>query len=276
MSDTEEIQIDVGLTRPAVYLDYCVIADLAKEPNDLGLQFRETLDGANGTLYLSWAHIIELFSLGQGPTFERIAQYLNAFGPRFVLIDSDPNTVVEREKDWMRGHPNPAFDEDFLRLLAANWDGQTASSFEIFIKVVRNETEFFAKMKKLHSENKTKLKELFDHERIRYRNDRNAKKLLDGALYPRIPPGASTHKIQMELMRECVRTNEVFNATDGMDFFHAVVALSHCDYVVLDKKWARRCRKIALPEGAATVFDGTEVEALIKGVKLFHSNPKTG
>lgn len=268
------IQIDVGLTPPAVYLDYCVIADLATEPNDLGRQFREALDEANGTLYLSWAHVIELFSLGHGPTFERIAQYLDAFGPRFVLIDSDPNTVIEREKKWRLGQQNPAIDEDFLRLLVANWDGRTALSFEIFVNTVRKESEFFTKIKKLHSDNKIKLKELFDHERNRYRNDRNAKKMLDEVLYSRIPPGAITYQIQMELMRESVRTNEVFNPSDGLDFFHTVVALSYCTYIVLDKKWARRCRKITLPEGAAMVFDGTEMETVIKAVKSSHPGPK--
>jgi hypothetical protein len=273
-SNIAPIQIDVGLTPPAVYLDYSVIADLATELDELGRRFLEALDRENGTLYLSWAHVIELFALGQGPTFKRIAQYLEAFGPRFVVIDSDPNTVIEREKTWVPGRQNPAVDEDFVRLLAANWDGRAAISFGILIDLMAKEAEFFKNIKELHSEHKVKLKELFDRERTRHLNDENAKKMLDCAQYFRIPRGAITYKIQMELMRESVRTNEVFNASDGMDFFHAVVGLSYCTHAVFDKKWARRCRKLTLPERAAVVFDGTEVESVIMAVKSFHSAPK--
>lgn len=72
-----------------------------------------------------------------------------------------------------------------------------------------------------------------------------------------------TNKVMLELMRESVRTNEGFRETDALDFNHAVVSISYCEYVVLDKKWARRCRAVNLPQGSATVFDGTEIDKLI-------------
>jgi hypothetical protein len=72
-----------------------------------------------------------------------------------------------------------------------------------------------------------------------------------------------TEKVMNELARECVRTNEQFNPSDGLDFYHAVVSISHCTHVVLDKKWARRCGKVELPKPAASVFDGTQMHELL-------------
>src|SRR5438128_165545 len=70
-------------------------------------------------------------------------------------------------------------------------------------------------------------------------------------------------RIQLELLRETVRTHETFNESDALDFSHAVIGIAYCDYAVLDKKWARRCRKVDLPRAAATVYDGTEIDRLL-------------
>ncbi len=68
----------------------------------------------------------------------------------------------------------------------------------------------------------------------------------------------------LELTRECVRTNEQFNLSDGFDFHHAVVSISYCDFVVLDKKWARRCNSLKLPQNdTASIFDGTQIDRLL-------------
>jgi len=85
-----------------VYLDYGVIGNLARNPG-LGQEVRESLLEKGGTLYLSWAHLVELFGLGVGPTYNAIRSYLASFGPNFVLIDSDARAVINREAHWQPG-----------------------------------------------------------------------------------------------------------------------------------------------------------------------------
>jgi hypothetical protein len=264
-TDSAPLELRVTITQPMVYLDHCVLADLAADSVGRGSQFRDALEGAEGTLFLSWAHIVELFSLGNGPTFERVAAYLRTFGGRFAIIDSDPHAVINREKNWRPGQ-NPALDEAFTRLLAKNWDGKSEMSLCILLDAIVREPEFFEKIKVLHREQKASLKLLFDRQRERYRVDRSARQLLDKAQYRYSAP-FMTEKVLMELTRECVRTNEQFNPSDGLDFYHAVVSISYCTHAAFDKKWARRCGKVELPKPAASVFDGTQIRELLAALK---------
>jgi hypothetical protein len=82
-SDYAPLIITPEPTQPAVYLDYCVIADLARNPIT-GEEFRDCLLDKGGTLYLSWAHLVELFGLGPGPTYDSIRSYLASFGRSLV------------------------------------------------------------------------------------------------------------------------------------------------------------------------------------------------
>jgi len=69
-------------------------------------------------------------------------------------------------------------------------------------------------------------------------------------------------------MPATIRTHEEFRPTDGLDFHHAVVGISYCNYVVLDKKWARRCRAVNLPRAeTATIFDGTQIDELLAALQ---------
>jgi len=123
-SESDPVLLTPELTRPSVYLDYCVIVDLARDPAR-GPAFRETLLEKGGTLYLSWAHLVELFGLGVGPTYERIRAYLGSFGRNFVLIDNVANAVIDREARWQFGRQNPAIAEEFLVEWAAAWEGRS-------------------------------------------------------------------------------------------------------------------------------------------------------
>ena len=268
-TDSAPLKISVTLTAPAVYLDHSVITDLATEQSEHGRRFHEILQVADGTLCLSWAHVIELFALGEGPTFESVADYLKALGRRFAIIEADPGVVVERERRWTPGQGHPAVDEDFTRLMK-NWDGMTDISFGILLDLMVDEDRFFEQVKELHIGQKSNLKDLFDRQREQYRTDRKVKQRLDAANYECSPRNFITEKVMLELLRESVRTNERFNLSDGFDYFHAVVSLACCTHVVFDRKWARRCGKIDLPDGSAKVFNGTQIAELLDSLESFH------
>src|SRR2546422_178326 len=259
-SETHPLEIQVKLRRPALYLDSCVISDLAGTQK--GERLRKLICGT-GTLYISWAHLVEVFRIGQGPTFERISAYLKAFGPHFIIIDSDTNAVARREREWKWGRQNPAIDEEFLRRLPGYWDGKTEMSLGILLDGMGKEDGVFEGIKQLHSRYKFNLKRLFDEQRRRYGTDKQRKRILNRADYSAMSAHLLATRIQLELLRETVRTHETFNESDALDFSHAVIGIAYCDYAVLDKKWARRCRKVDLPRAAATVYDGTEIDRLL-------------
>ena len=267
-SDTSALIVIPELTQPTVYLDYGVIADLACD-SVTGEEFRDCLLKKGGTLYLSWAHLVELFGLGSGPTYNCIRSYLALFGRSFVLIDSDAQAVIRREKEMSPGKQNPVIDEEFLRCLVANWSGMAELDVGFLLDAVGNDPSFFPKLQVMHRGHKDTLKKAFDDARDLYHEDREARRKLDGARYYYVAGTPPTEYLYKQITRECVMTNEQFNASDGLDFEHCVVPLSYCDFVVLDKKWARRCKKITIPSTAAKVFSGLQVDHLVHEIKLW-------
>jgi hypothetical protein len=269
-TEAEPLQIQVELTQPAVYLDYSVIADLATKNELAGQRMRQMVSDMKGTLYLSWAHLVELFGLGAGPTFDKIVGYLASFGPYFAITDADPDAVIQREQQWVLGRRNPSLDEDLIGVLGRNWDGRREMSVGILLDAMAKENGLYQQMKEVQAKHRSEVKALFDEQRERYKVDKQVKRKLDTMKYAYVSPGFVTKKVRLELARETVRTQEQFVLSDTLDFEHAVVSLSYCRYVVLDKKWARPCRVPDLPKHTATVFDGTEIDRLLAALENLH------
>jgi hypothetical protein len=261
-TDYSPLQIDIDLQPPGLYLDSCVIADLAKDDQARGVVIRDGLLSAGGTLYLSWGHLLEFFGFGKGPTYDAIRNYLASYGRHFVIIDCHAQAVINREKIWTPGKQNPAIDEDFLEIIGQEWEGRSGPTIAALFDFMMEDPELQKNYKRMHREHKGQIKPIFEGVRQRYKLDRNYKKTLNRAQYPYTPPGPPTESIYYAVMRECIRTNEVFTESDSLDFEHAVVSLSYCTFVVLDKKWARRIRRLPLPKVAARIFDGTELNKL--------------
>ena len=180
--------------------------------------------------------------------------------------------MITREANGKPGKQNPVLDEDFLRFLASSWDGM--SDFNMTILLAPGDKSVFAQHQSQHRRHKDNLKRTFDDARNRYRTDRESRRRLDSAVYSYVPDTPPTDYIYNQMTRECIITNEQFNPSDSLDFEHCVVSLAYCDYVVFDKKWARRCGKIIIPPAAATVFSSIEVEALLSKIESWSKTPQ--
>jgi len=267
-SDANPIIITPELTQPGVYLDHCVIADLSRDPAR-GQEVREALLAKGGMLWVSWVHLVELISLGIGPTFERIRAYLHSFGRSFVLIDSHVQAVIDREARWRPGRQNPAISEEFMIAWAAAWDGRTNLDLTTLLDVMTLDPALIPKYQALHRESKERFKLMFDDARTRYRTDRAARRRLDGATYPHVSGTPPTAYLGNELTRMCIVSNEAFTGPDALDFHHCVVSVAYCDFVVLDQKWTRRCRAIRLPQEAARVFSTVELDEFLAALRAW-------
>jgi hypothetical protein len=267
-SESNPLVITPELTRPFAYLDYCVITEVAGDPAR-GQEVREALLEQGGMLYLGWAHLAELFGLGVGPTYQKIRGYLASFGRSFALIDNDPGAVIARESRWRPGRQNPVLAEEFMVAWAAAWDGRADLDVATLLDVMALGPALLPKYQLLHREHKEKMKRIVDDARAEYRADRDARRQLDGARYPYAPGTPPTTYIHAQMMRKCIVTNEVFTEQDVLDFEHCVVSLAYCDFVVLDRKWTRRCREISLPAEAATVFSIVELDAFVTALRAW-------
>jgi hypothetical protein len=259
------IVITPEITLPAVYLDYCVIVELAKDAQQ-GERVRDVLLRKGGTLYLSWAHLVELFGLGVGPTFTQIRNYLESFGRSFVIIECIPQIVIDREARWKSGSQHAAIDEEFLKELVKAGEGRTDVDVTTLLDMMARDAVLLPKYKEMHKTQKDGIKGLFDTARRDFREVPDARKRLKGAVYEPVLGMPATKYLYDELTRTCIVTNDQFNPSDTFDFFHTIVSVAYCDFVVLDQKWTRRCRELPRlppPPGAAQVFSIVERDQFV-------------
>lgn len=252
------------MTSPSVYLDYSVIGMLARD-TVRSESFRNILFRKQGTLVISAAHLVEACGLGLGPTFSNIKSFLDSIENKFVIMDFNPYEVIKKEKDLKPGDACPAFDPELAKQVLHQWSGLSPLSAGTLLNILLNNPELSNRFKEFQIQQKLDLKDIFDKARSEYRNSAVARKNIDELDCTNFNFNR-TEQINCLLRRETIRTNEAFNETDGLDFWHAVVATSYTNYIVHNKKWARRLRAINLPPEAATVFAGVEIDSFLRSL----------
>ncbi|MDI6765490.1 MAG: hypothetical protein QME52_01485 [Bacteroidota bacterium] len=260
-SNSDPILIDMWMSSPSVYLDYSVIVTLANDTVRANA-FRDALAEKNGTLAISSAHLIEACGLGIGPTFARIKSFLDSIGNKFAIINFNPAEVIEKEKNLKPNDPCPVFDLVLAKQVIHQWNGLSPITAGALLNNLQNNPRLSQQYKQIQIAQKSDIKNIFDQGRYEYRNNPIARKNID--MSDCIDPGLTrTEKIYYFLRREAIRTNDDFVETDSFDFWHSVVAVSYNDYVVHDKKWARRLKAINLPPRTVKVFAGIEIDNFI-------------
>lgn len=263
-SDRSALVIEQIRSFPSIYLDLCVLEDIARDAKTRR-KFIDILGEKKGTLLFSWVHLIEMFGMDpHGSTFCSIKRLLEDLGNYWGILEANPSHVIQKEKLWKPGQQSPAFDGEFLKSIFLEWKGLEIPTPALALEELQRNVAKRNKYKKLHEEHKTEIKKVIEDERNVYRTNKVAQKKLDMAQYTwtlGIPP---TEFIYQSLFREIIKTHEYFRLTDGPDFHHAVVSSAYADIVMLDTKWARRLRKILLPQhAAAKIYDVTALNQFL-------------
>jgi len=263
-SETNPILVEIYITSPSVYLDYSAIAMLSQD-DVRAKSFRNILVGKNGTLVVSSAHLIEACGLGLGPTFSKIKSFLDSLDNRFAFLNFNPDEVIAKEKQWKPNDPSPVLDLVLTKEVFRQWSGLSPLTAGTLLVNFQNNPDLSQRYKEIQTTHKTNLKIMFDNARNEYRNNPIVRRNIDNRNcfdqnFNR------TEQVYCLLRRETIRTNEVFNDSDGFDLWHSVVAVSHMDYIVHDKKWARRLRAINPPTRTSTVFAGIEMDLFLKSL----------
>jgi hypothetical protein len=270
-SDSNSVEIFIQTTSPIVYLDHCVIRELITK-DDLGEQFRDLLIAKGGTFYWSWANLLEIAGLGIGPTYDKYRNYMESLGRHFALLECMPQQVIDREEEATPGQISPAVDLINTRQLLRSWTGLSELNLGVLIDELI-EPGLATKYKQLHRTFKSSLKATFDHARSEYRQNKEAKKNIE-SLDPTLIPGAPPTKFLYKALRKCcITTNDRFNESDVLDFYHTVVSVAYSDFVILDKKWARRVNDIRDPNSMARVFDVTQVPSFLTELSAYPDSP---
>lgn len=221
---------------PTVYLDHWALRKFSQNPA-LTQRFTCALEKRGGTLALSWLNLVE-FSKVINPDQGRMAEEFYAANlPRVFFLDSDPFSVIRREDEILSGGAiapvAPHADAEFLSTFA-HLKPDTPTGF-----IVR---ELFRTVQS------DQLQPDFDRladtvaERIQIlRNEHEQKRGFRSAV-DRLPSGPVIQRGTRYVLREMVRTLLIdqgvkVSRNHAIDFMHAVVPVSYCEYVLLDKHW---------------------------------------
>lgn len=253
--------VDICLKSPCVYVDYAGLADLA-EDTALGSPFREVLLSVGGTLCLSWAHLLETYGLGIGPTYKSLKCYLEGFGERFVITDCDAQAVIARERIYAPGQQNPLLDVDFIKVVTCNWTGEEPLSITVLLGLMDSDPDLLDQYKEMHRKHRENMYRILDEARQAYRSKQDVKRILDQINYSHAAGTPPTEYLRNQLLRQTILTQDALQHSDGLDFEHAVVALGYCDHVVLDKKWAARVQRFPASSPMARVWKVGEIKLL--------------
>lgn len=221
---------------PTVYLDHWALRKLSQN-SALAQRFTRTLEDRGGTLALSWLNLAEFSKVtnhGQGKMAE---EFYAANLPRIFFLDSDPFSVIQREDEMLSGsarvpvapHADAGFLSAFEQLKS---DMPTDFTVHKLFRTVQSD--------RLHSD----FDKLADTvaaciEALRMEHGQEQK--LRSAV-ARLPSGPVIQRGTRYVLRELARTFLIdqglqVSRNHAIDFMHAVVPVSYCEFVLLDKHW---------------------------------------
>ena len=248
--------------RPVVYLDLWALMDIAEKSHQ---RFAEVLVRQGGTLALSVLHLVESAKIGSLQTREGIERLLASVCPHLCFIQPKAGQVIDQEDALLRGRSfvGPQFDDAFLDVFVLR--GRTGRDYRGL-----NPTGLLSELQKGGPLGEQigpiveKLHAAFDEE-LRSRRERYEGGAIARHRVLRPPKGPPrpfpTRFLFEELLDSLARDRMKMESNDWMDFWHSVVPVSYCDFVLLDRRWyakvteaCRRLRRSGLITRAAQVF----------------------
>ncbi len=207
-------------------------------------RFVRALEKRGGTLALSWLNLAEFSKVTDHTQGQKAEEFYANNLPRVFFLDSDPFSVIRRENELLSGQARipiaPHADAGLLSTFA-HLKLYTPNAFKVrdLFRAVQGD----------------QLQLLFNQladtvaERIEVlRNEHDLKPEFRTAV-ARLPSGAVIQRGTRYILRELARTFLIdrgvkVSRNHAIDFMHAIVPLSYCEFVLLDKHWEAQVRLI--------------------------------
>jgi hypothetical protein len=227
---------------PTVYLDLWALMDIGKDEASRH-RLARVLISRGGTLMLSWVHMLEFVKASASA----VEQLLVDLELHYAFLNAEPGAVIAEEdrllvlppSEWTHG---PHMDFEVLKEFVAHSRSAVAFEPREFLGQLQSPT--FAPLLQGFRGALTALDETLQKQRARFRDDPSfARQVRSIPTGPRLQ--TPTRYVLDEACRGLIRdTRFEMKLNDWADFCHMVVAVSYCDYVVLDKGWAARARQV--------------------------------
>ena len=243
---------------PTVYLDHWALRIFSQDQG-WASPLTAALRSRDGTLVLSWANLAEFSTLTDQRQACQAETLIEAILPRIFLLEANPFIVIDREDQLLAGGPPvaPHGDPDFLRALVMLKPRPPAlfTAHDLFSVMQSQEA----------AERTAKMADVFVSQLAKMRDEVQT----DPTLRATLRRPATTAPIQRGtrfILRELVRALMLDKGTkitrnDALDFFHVVVPVAYCEFVLVDGYWETqvdrvrsRVQESKFPVPMATVF----------------------
>lgn len=236
--DLEAGQQDMS---PTVYLDHWALRTFS-EDEEWANRLTTALRSRQGTLALSWTNLAEFARVTDHRQARLAETLIEANLPHIFLLEVNPFTVIECEDQLLAGGPHipPHGDQDFLKALVMLKPRAVAlfTAHDLFNAMQKQEL----------AQRPNRMADTFVSRLETMRNEMQ----VDSAFRVALGRQATTAPIQRGtrfILRELVRALILDKGTKithnyALDFFHAVVPVAYCDFVLLDGYWETQVDRV--------------------------------
>lgn len=251
-------EVEAELVRqPAVYLDQDSLADIARTAQ----RRKRFLDiwATKGELLFSWANAFDL-SGPQGDTARYIRELLEALGPHWIPLESNPWKVVRKENGEEPSSGSACVSESFLQSYFLELRDDVTNLGRV-VDLIQNDR---GNTRTQVQELKTAANQMVAAFRTEFLCDPTS---MDRKLpaIPRDPAHPTTFMLRaLERLVTSEARQYVWTPNDGMDFMHASVAGGSADFLLLDQHWKRRVLAVAPPKAYPWVYYRYELDAFLE------------
>jgi hypothetical protein len=230
-------------TPPVVYLDQWALIDISQRQSEAE-RFAGILKERNGTLALSWINLMEFGKAKQG-TPAAVDALLEKIHPNFAFLESLPDLVIEREDLNLKGGGPvaPHLAGDFLReFVMTGKSGLDPLSPAGFVSGLID-SERSGALDERWRELVDGVSPRFQEARDRYMTDPGFRSRMSAMPKGCLLPAPTRYVNQLAFQDAISGSWKLTSTHHWADYFHTIVPISYCDYVLLDDAWAARAQR---------------------------------
>jgi len=228
------------ITSPNIYLDLCAFMDIATKSNYRD-KFKAALFNKRGTLLFSWIHLLELSDVSDKEQLKSYVSFLDSLIENLGFIDVVPAAVIAKENQKLQGDNNvkPPMDERFLSFfdtVIMNTKSIKPLSFDWLLTNL-NHPVIIEYKKVFHLKFNSCLADSQKKKKKDKRYEARIEAVARGINLP-----VATRYIEDDILKSFLREGKKLSPNSWRDFYHTVVPVAYCDYVLLDRGFANKAK----------------------------------